>query len=197
MRRLGMNEESEAVLARAQRQAGSRISAVRTHGSVSSPGADGSCRPGRAPDSPSLANRTRRPDGDGLFNGRLAIANCRALECLAQAGKLKELIATVEQQIERTPQASQLYETLAEYYQAAGDVQKLLDLQAKIVSLRPDDADLRYRYGQELYRRGKLKEACDEYLVVVKKQPQLLRNRYWEVQQAFQRCGARPIWSRS
>ena len=80
-----------------------------------------------------------------------------ALQCLAQAGKLKELIAAVEQQIERTPQASQLYETLTEYYQAAGDVQKLLDLQAKIVALRPDDADLRYRYGQELYRRGKVK----------------------------------------
>src|SRR5205085_6102822 len=88
----------------------------------------------------------------------------------------------------RTPQASQLYETLSEYYQAAGESQKLLDLQAKIVALRPEDTDLRYRYGQELYRRGKAKEACDEYLVVVKKQPRLLANRYWEVQQAFQRA---------
>src|SRR5207248_3657705 len=78
--------------------------------------------------------------------------------------------------------------TLAEYYQAAGETQKMLDLQAKIISLRPDDADLRFRYAQELYRRGKLNEACDEYVAVIKKQPRLLGNRYWEVVQAFQRA---------
>src|SRR5439155_1593925 len=111
-----------------------------------------------------------------------------ALQCLVQAGKLKELIAGVEQQLERATQATQLYETLAEYYQAAGETQKMLDLHAKIVALRPDDTDLRARFAQELYRRGKINEACDQYLLVIKRQARLLGNRYWEVAQAFQRA---------
>src|SRR5205823_8137764 len=92
------------------------------------------------------------------------------------------------EQLQRASQATQLYETLAEYYQAAGETQKMLDLHAKIISLRPDDADLRVRYAQELYRRGKVNEACDQYVIVIKKQPRLLGNRYWEVAQSFQRA---------
>jgi tetratricopeptide (TPR) repeat protein len=188
MRRLGMNEESDAVLARAQRQAGSRISALSALMGQYQAQAQMEVA---AQVAHQILRRSRTaPAAQTAMGYSTADSQARrsALQCLAQAGKLKELIAGLEQQIERTPQASQLYETLLEYYQAAGDTQKLIDLQAKIVSLRPDDADLRYRYGQELYRRGKFNEACDEYVAVIKKQPQLLRNRYYEVQQAFQRA---------
>ena len=65
----------------------------------------------------------------------------------------------------------------------------MLDLHAKIVSLRTEDADLRFRYAQELYKHGKASEACDEYVVVFKKQPRIMTNRYWEVVQAFQSGG--------
>src|SRR5262249_37240288 len=82
----------------------------------------------------------------------------------------------------------QLYETLAEYYQLAGDVQKGLDLTARLVELKPDDAEIRYRYAQDLYRRQKFAEACEQYKIVLKKQPQLLSRRYFEVTQAFQRA---------
>ena len=110
-----------------------------------------------------------------------------ALTCLAQAGKLKELIAGVEQQLERASQATQLYETLAEYYEAAGETQKMLDLHAKIVWLRPDDAELAVCLRRSCCA-DKVNEACDQYLVVIKKQARLLGNRYWEVAQAFQRA---------
>ena len=186
--RLGMNEESEAVLARAQRQAGSRLSAISAL--MAQYQAQGQTEVA-AQVAHQILRRSRSASAAQTAMGYSTAdsqSRTSALQCLSQAGKLKELIAGAEQQIERNPQATQLYETLLEYYQAAGDAQKLLDLQAKIVSLQPDNADLRYRFGQELYRRGKVKEACDEYLVVVKKQPQLLRNRYWEVQQAFQRA---------
>ena len=91
-----------------------------------------------------------------------------AIQCLSKSGKLKEMIAALEGQIERTPTASQLYETLAEYYQLAGDVQKGLDLTARLVELRPDDAETRYRYAQELYRRQKFVEACEQFKIVLK-----------------------------
>jgi tetratricopeptide (TPR) repeat protein len=188
MRRLGMNEESEAVLSRAQRQAGSRLSALSIL--MAQYQAQGQMDVAAQVAHQILRRSRTAPASQTAMGFSTADSQARqsALRCLAQAGKLKELIANLEQQVERTPQASQLYETLSEYYQAAGDNEKLLAMQAKIVALRPDDAELRYRYGQELSRRGKMSEACDEYLVVVRWAPQLLRNRYWEVQQAFQRA---------
>ncbi|HEY2412465.1 MAG TPA: DUF1583 domain-containing protein [Pirellulaceae bacterium] len=188
MRRLGMNEEAEAILARAQRQAGSKLSALTAL--MGQHQAQGKLDLA-AQVAQQILRRSRSASASQVAMGYSTSdsqSRSAALACLAQAGKLKELIAGIEEQIQRSPSATQLYETLSEYYQAAGDAQKMLDLQAKVVSLRPDDGDLRFRYGQELYRRGKVNEACEEFLVVIKKQPRLIGQRYYEVSNAFQRA---------
>jgi tetratricopeptide (TPR) repeat protein len=183
MRRLGMNEESEAVLARAQRQAGSRLAAlaalmgqyqVQGQMDVAAQVAHQILRRSRTP--PVAQTAAGYSTADSQYRSS-------ALACLAQAGKLKDLIAALQEQIQRTPQATQLYEMLAEYHQAAGEPQKVLETHAKIVEQEPDDPEVRFRYAQELFRRGKATEACDEYLVVLKKQPALLARRYYEVLQ--------------
>lgn len=188
MRRLGMNEEAEAILARAQRQAGSRLSALTAL--MGQHQAQGKMELA-AQVAQQILRRSRTASSSQVAMGYSTADSqnrSAALACLSQAGKLKELIAGIEEQLQRSPSSTQLYETLSEYYQAAGDTQKMLDLQAKVVSLRPDDGDLRFRYGQELYRRGKVNEACDEFIVVIKKQPRLIGQRYWEVSNAFQRA---------
>jgi tetratricopeptide (TPR) repeat protein len=188
MRRLGMNEESEAVLARAQRQAGSRLSALAAL--MGQYQAQGQMEVAAQVAHQILRRSRTAPSAQAALGYSTADSQYRtsALACLAQAGKLKELTAAVEEQIRRAPQATQLYETLAEYYQAAGEAQKTLDLLGQIVALKPDDGELRFRYAQELYRRGKMNEACEQYVAVVKKQPQLMARRYYEVIQAFQRA---------
>src|SRR5256886_1015164 len=188
MRRLGMVDEAEAVIARAQRQAGNRLSALAAlMGQYQSQG--------RMDVAVQVAHQILRRSRTQQASQQLAGVYSQdsqyrtsALQCLTQAGKLKELISAVESQLERSPNSTQLVETLAEYYQAAGDSQKLLDLQAKIVAQHPEDAETRYRYARELENRGKHTEACDQYLVALKKQPRLMGNQYWEVTQAFQQA---------
>ncbi len=188
MRRLGMSEEADAVIARAQRQAGNRLSALAAlMGQYQSEG--------RMEVAVQVAHqilRRSRTQSAAMRAQGYSTADSSyrqgALACLSQAGKLKELIASLESQLERSPQATQLYETLSEYYQAAGEHQKTLDLQGKIVDLRPDNAELRYAYATALYSRGKYTEACDQYRLAIQKQPRLLENRYYEAQNAFRQA---------
>ncbi len=188
MRRLGMHEEAEAVLARAQGQAGSRLGAMAAL--MTQHQADGKIEIA-AQMAHQILRRSRTASASQVAQGYSTADDSyrrNALQCLAQSGKLKELIAGTEKQIERSPQSTQLHETLSEYWQAAGDQDKSLEVQGKIVALRPDDADLRFRYAQLLSNRGKTAEACEEYMTVIKKQPRLLGNRYYEVIRTFQQA---------
>jgi tetratricopeptide (TPR) repeat protein len=188
MRRLGMNDQAEAVLARAQRQAGSRLGAL-----VSLMSAHQS--QGRPEIAAQIAyqvlRRSRTPAANSSRGGGVSSdesSRRSALQVLASAGKLKEMITVTEAQLERAPQASQLFDLLAEYYEAAGQADKSLELQKKLVEQRPDDMDLGYRYAQRLAQAGKHSLACDQYLVVVKKHPQLFGNRSYEIVQTFQQA---------
>jgi tetratricopeptide (TPR) repeat protein len=188
MRRLGMVDEAEAVIARAQRQAGNRLSALSALMTQYQ-------SQGRMEIAVQVAHQILRRSRTQQVSQQLMGVYSQdtqyrtsALQCLSQAGKIKDLIAAVESQLERSPASTQLFETLAEYYQASGDSQKLLDLQAKVIALRPDEPELRFRYAHELQNRGKSSEACDHYLVALKKQPRLMGNDYWEVTNAFQQA---------
>ncbi len=185
MRRLGMAVEAEAVIARAQRQAGNRLSALaalltqyQSQGKM-----DIAIQIAHQ-----ILRRSRTLPVAMQMQGISTVDSSyrrTALQCLAQAGKLKELIAGIEAQLERSPNSMQLYETLAEYCQAAGDPQKSLELQARLVELRPDDGDLRFRYAGELQNRGKYSEACDQYLLAMRKQSRLIGDRYYYISEAF------------
>src|SRR5262245_25151461 len=188
MRRLGMVDEAEAVIARAQRQAGNRLSALAALMTQYQ-------SQGRMEVAVQVAHQILRRSRTQQVSQQLMGVYSQdtqyrtsALQCLSQAGKLKELITGIESQLERSPTSTQLFETLAEYYQAAGDSQKLLDLQAKVIALRPDEPELRFRYAHALQNRGKNTEACDHYVIALKKQPRLMGNDYWEVFNAFQQA---------
>ncbi len=190
MRRLGMESEANAVLARSERQAGSRVPALAAL--MEQYQADGKndqaaqialriIRTTRTSPSPAPQVVSSVTTNDSRYR-------TLAIQCLSKAGKLKEMIASLEEQIRRTPTAANLYESLAEYYQLAGDTQKANALTARLVDLKPDDIDLRFRYAQDLYRQRKMPEACEQYKIVLRKKPQLISSRYFEVAQAFQQA---------
>lgn len=194
MRRLGMNEQAEAVLNRVQRQAGSNLNSMATlmsmhqsqgHGELAVQIARQILR--RSRPSQSTASSRRYNPGGGDDGNRQA-----ALQVLSASGKLKELIQATEEQLVRSPQSAQLHQALAEYYQATGDNSKVIDLQRKIVEARPDDAQLRYRFAQQLQGLQKHTEACDEFLAALKLQPRLFSNDYYEVTQAFRQAKRLP-----
>ncbi|HUE70745.1 MAG TPA: DUF1583 domain-containing protein [Pirellulaceae bacterium] len=188
MRRLGMVEHAEAVMARAQRQAGNRTSALVTlmqqHQSA-----------GNSDVALQIAHQILRrakaaSQTQAIYRGQTSddYARTAALQTLAAAGKLKEMIAAAEEQLKRAPQSVQLHEMLAQYYQAAGDNDKSIALQEKMIELRGGDPQLRYVMAQRLSQAGKHAQACDQYLIALRKQPSLMRNNYWEVIQTFRQA---------
>jgi tetratricopeptide (TPR) repeat protein len=186
MRRLGMTTEAEAIMARAQRHAGSSLTALAALlGQYQSEG--------RTDLAAEVAHQILRRSRTAPvaqqamgYNTADSMHRTSALQILAQSGKLKEIIARVESQLERSPQSTQLSETLAEYYTAAGDSKKSLELQGKVVEQQPEDADLRFRYAQVLANGGRNADACEQYKLALTKKPSLLQNRSYEVVRAFQ-----------
>lgn len=196
MRRLGMNAEADAVLARAQRQGGNRLAALVAL--MSAHQADGK-HDTAAQIAYQILRQSRKPANQSTLNMRLRGGGTvedsyrnSALHVLGAAGKLKQMIAEVEQQLVRAPESNQLFDTLAEYYEAAGDQQKGFDLQLKLVNMRPEDYALRMQFAMRLTQRGKHSEACDQLKIVFAKQPQLMRNNTYELADIFRRAKRTP-----
>ncbi len=103
MRRLGMNAEAEAIVARAQRHAGSSLATLAAlMGQYLSEG--------RLELASEVAHQILRrsrtlSSAQAAMGYNTADSNYRtaALQCLAQNGKLKEIIERLEQQLERAP----------------------------------------------------------------------------------------------
>ncbi|MEX2138330.1 MAG: DUF1583 domain-containing protein [Pirellulales bacterium] len=188
MRRLGMNEMAENLMARAERQAGNQTTALVTL-----------MNQRLAENKPEVAaqiahqilRRTPATSTQNRAMGYSTVADSTrtaALQCLTQTGKLKELIARIEEQIKASPTSVQLYQTLSEYYQMTGNRDKALESLGKSVEARPSDALLRFQYAQQLAQNNKHAEACDQYKLAIVAQPNLFGNRYYEIQRTFQQA---------
>ncbi|MDB5388547.1 MAG: tetratricopeptide repeat protein, partial [Planctomycetaceae bacterium] len=195
MRSLGMNEQAEAVMSRVQRQAGSQLSALATLMNAHQV-------QGKTDVAAQIAYqilRRSRTTQTGLTarvvtasTNSDAFARTAALQVLKSSGKLKEMISTLEEQLKRTTQSGQLVETLSEYYDAIGDQKQAMALEFKLLEAKPDDFNLRYRYAKKLAAAGNLNEACEQYARVLRIQPGLLRNEFYEISQTFERAKKSP-----
>ena len=189
MRRLGMNEEAEGVLKRAERQSSSRGAALVALMSQyllegkNEPAAEAAYRILRT----SRVNpQNQQQMQHNPYGMRHDDSNrTAALQCLQQAGKLKDQIAVLEGQLERSPQSEQLYNSLMEFYAVAGETKKTAELQKKLLELRPDDADLRYRIAMSYAQEGQGKEACDLLLDAIRKKPSLAGDEFHQLIQVF------------
>ena len=84
-------------------------------------------------------------------------ARSSAIQVLARSGRIKAIIERAEEQLKRTPNAIQLHQALADYYQAAGQRDKARAELVKVAELRPDDAALRTPVGSQLMQERKVR----------------------------------------
>ncbi|WP_425618770.1 DUF1583 domain-containing protein [Anatilimnocola sp. NA78] len=194
MRRLGMNAEADAVLARAQRQGGNRLAALVALMNSHQANAKGDTAAQIAYQILRQSRKSATVSRSPTMRGTTVDDQYRtaALRVLGSAGKLKQMIADVEQQLTRSPDATHLYDTLAEYYEAAGDQTRSLELMAKRVAMRQDDFVLRQQYANRLAQTGKLSEACDEFKIVLLKYPRALQDRSYDIASTFRRAKREP-----
>jgi tetratricopeptide (TPR) repeat protein len=186
MHRLGLSTLAETVLNRAQRQAGNKTATLlRLMTQYQSQNqTDLAVQIARqilrkAPSTPGVNNPYNR-GGNEVDNAR-----SQAIGVLARSGKIKEMIERAEAQLKASPKSVQIYQTLAAYYQAAGDKEKLKGALLKTADLKPDDGRLRFQVAQQLEQAGERDAAMAQYKIAIKLEPSVFGNSYWQIQNLF------------
>jgi tetratricopeptide (TPR) repeat protein len=187
MRQLGLHELAESVLSRARRQAGNRVETLVTlmleyqQSDRLEPALEIALQILRR----SAASASRGAAGFARPGNDNSAARSQAIQVLLRSGKLPEMIARAEKQLAAAPSSVQIVQTLAEYYQAAGDKAKARQTSLKLVALKPDDANLRYQTADSLMRSKETVLALEHYRQAIKLDPSLLNRHIYQLQQVF------------
>ncbi len=186
MNQLGMHDLAEAVLARARRRAGGNTSALVALMLQYQ-------QAGKTDTAFQIANQILRTSSTKQFspynNNQEDSARNEAILVFARSGKLKELIDRAENQLKAAPNSVQVMQSLADYYKADNQPEKVKETFAKLAKMRPDDAKLRFQIATEMLQSGDAAGAVENFTASIKKEPSLYMYRYWEIQNAFQQAG--------
>ena len=113
----------------------------------------------------------------------------RALQTAGRAKGLREREPQLVAAAQKNPNSFQAQVRLATFYEQTNQVQKASEAFEAALALRPQDSMTRQRYAQMLERRGQVKEAVDQYLILLKENPNALGYNYYQVMQAFFTAG--------
>ena len=194
MHQLGMHDMAEGVLARTRRRAGNQSSTLlslmqqyQSQGNtdVAVQIAHQILRRTK-PASPSSSRYSTSSQNNATAARRTAMT------VLARSGELDNLITRVHKQIERSPNSTRLHEILADYYKAAGKSDKAAEILGKVAKLKPDDPKSLLQIGKQLQDAGKNDEAIEKYLLVIKKQPMLMLNNFYNYRRIFENAKRMP-----
>ena len=89
----------------------------------------------------------------------------------------RKLVAAVE----KNPKAHHAHLRLAIFYESTDQPEKASEAFKALLALRPKDSIIRYRYAQMLQRTGQEKDAVDQYMVLLKDNPNVFGYDYFEV----------------
>jgi len=179
MRRLGMNDQAENVLRRAQTQTGNRLEDLQKIAAEFS-------NQGKKDLASEVARRILQqsdPSNERQSNSRYA-----ALSILKESGQLDAMIARLNEQIKESPSSIHLYEQLQSFYEAAEkpeEATKVLETLSKVETLDPRQS---LQLAISFARQRKGDAAINLLKTALTNEPSLYGNRYWEINQAFQQC---------
>jgi tetratricopeptide (TPR) repeat protein len=191
MRRLGMTDMADAVIARTERQSSNQPPALASLMMLyqSQGKADRAKQLAhmllRKTVSPmtTMANATRNPN---RYRTNSDSSRTQALTVLQQTGELKTLIGQLESQLERAPESSKLYGQLIEFYGITGQQVKVGPLLEKAIASRPEAVALRLQLAKHWQQTGKTSEACDQYLFLMKQKPDWIFDDFYQIRNLFQ-----------
>jgi len=192
MRRLGLHELAESIVARVHRRAGNQSSSLASLMSLY----QGQGKTVLAQQLAHTLLRRTAPAMSSLANGRNPMRSrtpdsgtrMQAIAVLQQTGGLAPLIERLEAQLEKSPSSPRLYDQLIELHQATNNRKKAQELLEKAVAAMPKAVALRYQLAQQLDRAGKASEACDQYLEVLKLRPDWVTDELYNIRRTFDRC---------
>ena len=190
MRRLGLSEMADAVLARVERTSSNQTSSLASlmmlyqgQGKTEQANQLAHMLLRRTASPMSISSRSSR----NPMRYRSSDSNQRtqALQLLQRSGALKTLIGQLETQLERSPDSVRLLEQLIEFYGVTGQKAEAGEKLEQAIERRPDSAILRLQFAKHLEQTGKMSEACDQYLELMKIQPGWVTSELYQVERTF------------
>ncbi len=109
----------------------------------------------------------------------------QALQALAESGKLQKLVESTRERMERSPNSQRVRMELAEMYRVTGQVKEMDALLSQGNAQKNESAVALDARAKELVRGSKWSEACDIYLKLLRRNPQLMTRQFNEFDRAF------------
>ncbi|MCC9602923.1 DUF1583 domain-containing protein [Stieleria sp. JC731] len=110
-----------------------------------------------------------------------------ALQMLANTGRLMDLIKKTEERFENAPNSSRIRMELTEMYDAAGQKQKALALMGSADLDSVNGAQALEATAKQFTQAGKMDEACDAYLKLLRRDQSRFSNQFYDILQPFER----------
>lgn len=181
MYQLGMRELGERMMGRIRRRAGGQ---QNTLNQLMSRYVEAGDNKAAAEIARQVVRRTT-PRGSSNHYTSENVQHEQAVQVLARAGELDDLIKQYEGLVERSPKSTKLIDQLCAFYDAAGRRGDADKLRIKSAENAPNDPRALYAAGQQLARLQKHKDAAEKYIAAVTKSPELLNNYYYEMRDTF------------
>ncbi|MCU0709255.1 MAG: tetratricopeptide repeat protein, partial [Pirellula sp.] len=192
LRRLGLDAQADALLARMERTAArqpstlsSMMNLYQSQGKTekANQAALAILRQTTSPYAASQSNNRQSP--------RYQTANNRssersaALVQLSTSGVLAKMTEALKEKLAKSPDSVYTLEQLIEYSKALNQNDQADEYLAQAIALRPGSHILRWNLATNLMGRGKHSEACDQYLILLDSQPNWISEQFYEISRSF------------
>ena len=196
MRRLGLSEMADAVISRIERTSSNQTTSMASLMMLY----QGQGKTDKANQvAHILLRRTTSPMSINARSSRSPLqysssesgVRTQAINVLQRSGALKEVITQLEEQYNRSPDSDKLVEQLLEFYTVTGRKDAALTLVQEAVKRRPNSPMLRLQLAKQWESAGKRSEACDEYLAVLRLQPNWVTSELYQIERVFSQAKRR------
>ena len=109
----------------------------------------------------------------------------QALQALADSGKLAPLVESTKKRLERAPNSQRIRAELADMYRVTGQVKELDELLNKKGDQKVESTATLEANAKQLVAASKWAEACDAYLKVLRRNPQLFSRGFYDIERPF------------
>ncbi len=144
-------------------------------------------RLGRGQDAAILAERALRfanqRDQYGRTMGSYYLQQATSIARQSKYNNEREMILL--DAVSKNPKSFRSQIKLANYYDSINQVKKASDAFKAALDIRPKDSMTRHRYAQMLQKNGNSVDAVTQYTKLIKENPNILGNNYWEVTDLF------------
>ncbi len=190
MRRLGLGEMADAILARAERTATNQTSSLVSlmmlyQGQGKTEQADQLAHI-LLRKTPSPINITARAGRNpSRYRTQDSTLRTQALQLLQRSGGLKLLIEQAESQLKRSPDSIPAIQQLIEFYGQTNQREEIRGVIEQGLRVRPDSPVLRLQLAKQLEQSGKTSEACDQYLELLRIKPDWVTDELYQIDRVF------------